>query len=296
MAEPERLDLPLRGLRVVDTTDRTGLAAARLLADLGAEVIRVERAGGGLDPLTASRNANKRSVVLDAPSVSVPCSATPTSGSIPVAAGSTSARCTRNSRDLVVVSLTPVRLRPARTHDFAVTHPVVYALSGSSKLCRLAGREPLLPPGSAGVRGRHRDGAPIWRSWRLWNRAVNGVGDHVELSMHEATDPDDRHCGRGASVADIVSDAPGQPRAGHPAFPTRDGLVRPLVVSAHQWRALRDWVGNPAAARRRGAGDLRRPASPPRRAGQGVCRVVRRHRRPKRSATRPSGATCRPRP
>ena len=32
---------------------------------------------------------------------------------------------------------------------------------------------------------------------------------------------------------------------GHPAFPTRDGLVRPLVVSHRQWSALRDWVGDP---------------------------------------------------
>ena len=44
-------------------------------------------------------------------------------------------------------------------------------------------------------------------------------------------DPDHRHGRRGRQRPDIVSDAPGQPRAGHPAFPTRDGLVRPLVVS-----------------------------------------------------------------
>jgi crotonobetainyl-CoA:carnitine CoA-transferase CaiB-like acyl-CoA transferase len=32
---------------------------------------------------------------------------------------------------------------------------------------------------------------------------------------------------------------------GHPAFPTADGLVRPLVVSHRQWVALREWVGDP---------------------------------------------------
>ena len=39
----------------------------RILADLGADVIRVERAGTALDALSATRHANKRSVVCDSP-------------------------------------------------------------------------------------------------------------------------------------------------------------------------------------------------------------------------------------
>ena len=44
MPDPLELDRPLRGLRVVDTTDATSWSSARLLADLGADVIRVEHA------------------------------------------------------------------------------------------------------------------------------------------------------------------------------------------------------------------------------------------------------------
>jgi crotonobetainyl-CoA:carnitine CoA-transferase CaiB-like acyl-CoA transferase len=56
---------PLSWLRVVDLTDLRGALCARILADLGADVIRVER-GDPPDSLThAYRNANKRGVVLD---------------------------------------------------------------------------------------------------------------------------------------------------------------------------------------------------------------------------------------
>jgi crotonobetainyl-CoA:carnitine CoA-transferase CaiB-like acyl-CoA transferase len=69
----------LDGVRVVDTTTSyAGPTAAMYLADLGADVIKVERPGGGDDcrswgppfvdgvsPWFASANRNKRSVVLD---------------------------------------------------------------------------------------------------------------------------------------------------------------------------------------------------------------------------------------
>ena len=56
---------PLSWMRVVDLTDLRGALCARILADLGADVIRVER-GDPPDSLAhAYRNANKRGVVLE---------------------------------------------------------------------------------------------------------------------------------------------------------------------------------------------------------------------------------------
>src|SRR3954467_7936007 len=62
-AEPEAL---LGDRRVVDMADGKGETCGRFLADLGADVIRVEPPGERRSPLTfAARNANKRGVTLD---------------------------------------------------------------------------------------------------------------------------------------------------------------------------------------------------------------------------------------
>src|SRR3954453_4005009 len=68
--------LPLSGLRVVDCTVERGELTARLLGDLGADVVKVEPPGGspsrqlapvraGVSLAFAVRNAGKRGVVLD---------------------------------------------------------------------------------------------------------------------------------------------------------------------------------------------------------------------------------------
>src|SRR5690348_5491948 len=66
--------LPLDRVRVVDRTDGLGETTSRLLADLGADVIRVEPVNGarsrrqepvvdGMSLYYATHNANKRAVV-----------------------------------------------------------------------------------------------------------------------------------------------------------------------------------------------------------------------------------------
>ncbi|MFC4496092.1 CaiB/BaiF CoA transferase family protein [Streptomyces ovatisporus] len=62
-------DGPLRGVRVVELAGiGPGPFAAMVLADLGADVVRVERPGGavlGIDPRSDVTNRNKRSVTVD---------------------------------------------------------------------------------------------------------------------------------------------------------------------------------------------------------------------------------------
>jgi crotonobetainyl-CoA:carnitine CoA-transferase CaiB-like acyl-CoA transferase len=56
---------PLAWMRVVDLTDLRGALCARILADFGADVVRVERAEPSESFAHSYRNANKRGVVLD---------------------------------------------------------------------------------------------------------------------------------------------------------------------------------------------------------------------------------------
>ena len=60
---------PLSGVRVVELAGiGPGPFAAMLLADLGADVVRVDRPGGpglGIDPALDVTNRNKRSVIVD---------------------------------------------------------------------------------------------------------------------------------------------------------------------------------------------------------------------------------------
>jgi crotonobetainyl-CoA:carnitine CoA-transferase CaiB-like acyl-CoA transferase len=57
---------PLSWMRVVDLTDLRGALCARILADFGADVIRIEREDPPDSLAHAYRNANKRVVVVDA--------------------------------------------------------------------------------------------------------------------------------------------------------------------------------------------------------------------------------------
>lgn len=65
----DRMPGPLAGVRVVELAGiGPGPFAAMLLADLGADVVRVDRPGGaglGIDPALDITNRNKRSVLLD---------------------------------------------------------------------------------------------------------------------------------------------------------------------------------------------------------------------------------------
>jgi crotonobetainyl-CoA:carnitine CoA-transferase CaiB-like acyl-CoA transferase len=230
----------LDGLRVVDTTDAASWSSARLLADLGADVVRVERAPAPLDPLRATRHVNKRSVVCDEPrelrALLAHADIWFDSGSSGLDAGA----IREEHPQLVIVSSSPFGATGPYS-SFVGTHAVVYALSGQLSLCRLPGRPPLLPPGQLAFEVAAAMGAYV-ALVAIWNRAVVGEGDHIDLSIHEAFIQTTDTMLAGASVR---GDSRGTVAPGHPAFPTRDGLVRPLVVSHRQWSSLRDWVGDP---------------------------------------------------
>jgi len=238
------VELPLSGLRVVDSTEVPAWSSARLLADLGADVIRVERASRPLDPMSATRHANKRSMVCDDPAALRALLAHADIWFDSGTSGVDVAELRDEHPELVVVSSSPFGSTGPYA-SFAASHAVVYALSGQLERCRLTDRAPLLPPGQPAFEVAAAMGAYLGLV-AFWNRQVTGRGEHVDLSIHEAFVQTTDTALPGASVR---GDARGSAAPGHPAFATRDGLVRPLVVSARQWSALREWAGDPVALR-----------------------------------------------
>ncbi|MBE9374609.1 CoA transferase [Saccharopolyspora sp. HNM0983] len=267
--EPDDEPAPLRSLRVIDTADAPAEMCARYLADLGAEVVRVEPPGGsasrtawprwnGIGLREATRAAGKLGVLLDPADgrdrtdfLRLLCTAdiwitTATAEQLD-RIGIDEIR--RRAPHLVIASVTDFGLTgPYR--DYAATEWVHAAMSGL--LCRsgIPGRRPLLPP-----REILEQAAAAQAAWCAllahFRRLRTGGGDHLDISLHETLtqviDPPfgaGPTAGYGRSWWDFPHD---RPDAGsyYPVLPCADGHVRICVLSKAQWTAMRAWLGEP---------------------------------------------------
>ena len=167
-----------RALRVVDTTDATSWSSARLLADLGADVIRVESLGRRVD--RARRDAQRQQALGRARRSDDELLALLGHADIWFDTGDTTldvADVRRGAPQLVVVSISAVRpdrplLRRTRRRTRSSTR-----CRGQLPLCRLPGRPPLLPPGQLAFEVASAMAAYA-ALVAVWNRAVTGAGDH----------------------------------------------------------------------------------------------------------------------
>jgi len=262
--------LPLKSMRVVEISDGKTDMCARLLADLGAEVVLVEPPAGSLSrqrpPFAgteslyfATHNANKRSVVLDISRADdreafdrlladsdIFVDATPP-GFLADRGLAQAQLCARHPH-LVLLSITDFgHTGPYR--NYLATNAVHLAMGGV--LCRsgLPGKEPLLPPGSLA-----NEVAAVQATWcgllGHWQRIQTGRGDHLDFSIYEATaqllDPAFGVTGS-ASAGKLAHEGATRDRpAGNPAyqiFPCADGYVRTCILSPRQWQSMSEWLG-----------------------------------------------------
>jgi len=262
----ERRSLPLQGIRVIDLTVENGELAPRLLADLGAEVIKVEPPEGsaaralapirkGVSLSWAVNNAGKRSVVLDlttqadrdrldtlaAHSDVIVCP----SGT--VAPGLSVQDLAAEHRHLVVAALTPYGLTGPWS-EWQATDQVLSATGGMTFKAGTLNREPIPAPGQFS-----NDVAASSATWAilcaLWQRGTTNAGQLLDISINEclAQTADWSLPNFTARVA-AGSDFP-ELRMGsgpvYPIFKCRDGYVRLIVLSPAQWREMRAWLGEP---------------------------------------------------
>jgi crotonobetainyl-CoA:carnitine CoA-transferase CaiB-like acyl-CoA transferase len=261
----------LAGVRVLDLCDGTGDAVARLLADLGADVIKIEPPGGsaarlarptldGVSVPFALHNANKHGAVLD------PADDADRRRFFELAAGS----------DIVVDSGTPGQAATFGTCcaeladqfpqlvtmsiiDFGAggpyaswqaTDPVLYAMCSALSRSGPTAGAPVLPPD-----GIASATAAVQAAWAVlvayFNRLRCGTGDYIDFSRFDAVvltlDPPFGTQGQAATARNSAERWRGRPRNqdSYPIFPCRDGYVRICILAPRQWRGMRAWLGEP---------------------------------------------------
>ncbi|MEV5835918.1 CoA transferase [Nocardia sp. NPDC052112] len=265
------MTFPLEGIRVLDLTDGLGESCGRYLADLGAEVIRVEPSGGSASrraaPLVygvsipfALRNANKLAVTidLDDPSGAARLRAMAAEADIVIESfapgrldqrGLPPAEIVRDNPTLVWVAISGFgQTGPYR--DWVATEQVLYALSGVLSRSGAPGAEPLLPPS-----GLIEETVGTHAAWSAllayYKRLRTGRGELIDLSAFETVvhgfDPG--FGTQGSAAAGRSEDFPrGRPDAAnfYPVFACADGYVRICLLAKRQWRGIFEWLGEPA--------------------------------------------------
>ena len=256
--------VPLAGVRVVETADARGETCGRVLADLGAEVVKVEPPGGsasraeppvlaGVSLPFATRNAGKRSVVADlwAPDGGERLLALLDDADIWIDTGSVEvARARERNPQLVVLSISDFGMSgPYR--GWVATDEVLLAMGGVLSRSGLPGREPLIPPGAMALQL-----TAVQATWAAlvayWNRLECGLGDHVDFSLYEATVQAIEPALGTLGTAQAAGYAPtrGRPAPGpYPIFRCRDGHIRVVLLAPRQWHAMRAWLGDPPELR-----------------------------------------------
>ncbi|WP_328395871.1 CaiB/BaiF CoA transferase family protein [Nocardia sp. NBC_00416] len=264
------MTLPLHGVRVLDLTDSLGESSGRYLADLGAEVIRVEPPGGSrsrtaepvLDGVSipfALRNANKLGITVDLTTAPGRARLTELARDADILLES------RPPGDLSELGVGPAEIRRAAPslvwvsisgfgqdgpyRDWLATEPVLYGMSGVLSRSGAPGAEPLLPP--AGLVEETVGVHAAWAALLAYHRRLDtGRGETVDISAFEVMvhgfDPG--FGTQGSAAAGRSEDFPrGRPDASnfYPVFPCRDGHVRICLLARRQWRGMFEWLGAP---------------------------------------------------
>ena len=256
---------PLCGLRVVDLADEKGELCGRLLADLGAEVIRLEPPEGAfsrtLPPFTpdgraslyfAVRNAGKRGGIVDletgagrerlhellaAADILVESTRPGALARLGLAADALRAR----HPGLIVTSITDFG-QDGPYACYQGTNMVGVAMGGMLHRAGIPEKPPVMIPGSLAYDVAGISGA-LGSLLAFWKRLHTGTGQHIDVSAMDAT----------AGLSDwALPNYSLNPNLGHrngagiyTLYRCVDGFIRMIILVPKHWRALKEWVGNP---------------------------------------------------
>ncbi|KAA0082020.1 CoA transferase [Mycolicibacterium sp. P9-64] len=264
----------LASVRVLDVGGPESDGVGRLLADLGADVLKVEPPGGAAAraakptvsgssvPFTLN-NANKRAAVLDPADADdrerfielVAGADILIDGGVPGgtdAFGTSSAELADRFPQLVALQVTDFGASGPHA-SWQATDAVLYAMStGLSRSGPTTG-QPVLPPyGIASATAAVQ--AAFAALVAHYHRLRCGTGDYIDFSRSEGVlqslDPPFGSEGQAAVGLKASHELwRGRPRNQqlYPTFPCVDGFVRICVLSPRQWHGMWAWLGEPEA-------------------------------------------------
>jgi len=261
---------PLQGLRVVDLSDEKGELCARILGDLGADVLKIEPSGGAssraLGPFApdgtslyfAYRNLNKRSSVIDfhteegitelanliqESDVLIETFMPGTLNEL----GISPEFLMKENPSLIIVSLTDFGQTGPDSY-FLGTDEVIFARSGWLSVSGIIDKPPLLAPGSVSYDTLGIVGAYATLLGIL-HRDRNDSGQHIDVSAVEALAQMNTWGIPNASASEVSGAPATLTRSGdsplYPHIPCVDGFVRQVILAPRQWKALWEWMGSP---------------------------------------------------
>lgn len=258
----------LDAVRVVDLSVGDADAVTRLLADLGADVLKVEPPGGSPARATlptlagtaigfAVHNANKRSTVLDPDhdgdrrrlhDLIATADILVDTGQVG-AYDTSGAELADRYPHLVVLSISDFGATGPRS-SWRATDAVLYAMSGTLSRTGPTVGTPVLPP--TGIASATAAAQAAWAALAAYyNRLRCGTGDYIDFSRFDAVvmalDPAFGAHGQAAAGVRSGSRWRGRPKNqdAYPIYPCQDGYVRLCVMAPRQWRGLRRWLGEP---------------------------------------------------
>jgi len=246
-------DGALSGYRVLDLTDEKGMFCSRLLADMGAQVIRVEkpRRDSAQSPFFRATNAGKLDITLN----------------IGVEKGREIFKRLVGAADVLVESYQPgylaslgigyselsqinPRLIVASITGFGQGGPYKDYNSGDMVACAMGGwmyvcgepqSPPLKPPGNQSY---YTAGlfAATGVLLALWNRHTTGKGQHIDISLQECVAATLDHVMVRYFYEGGVAERQGSWHWNNAfrIFPCRDGYI--LLSLFQQWETLVEWL------------------------------------------------------
>jgi crotonobetainyl-CoA:carnitine CoA-transferase CaiB-like acyl-CoA transferase len=258
---------PLAGIRVIDVVNGELGAVGRHLAELGAEVLRIEPPGGSAErhqaPLIgelgvvfAAANVGKRSVELDLSSLE---------GALELErllqhsdvllhggeqAGTLDGRAIQKEFPHLVVQTISGFGVESPIANWRISDAVCHALSGELSRSGNPGREPLLPPGKLAYACAASQATYVLLV-ALYEKLRSGRGDWLDFSILDgashALDPGYGIAGSASNGVPASQQPRSRPEARfqYPILPCKDGFVRICVLASRQWQGMFKWMGSP---------------------------------------------------